>query len=160
MIQDKTIKGFQVRSLFEYFNGLIGKPGERPVFSNFVWNNYNLLQGPYYDLINKINQRDPEVVKYEQRLNETYLKYADHNENGEVVYNEQKQPVITEKKKEFMTALEKLTKEFPNINEKVQLDQQREANAMNGDYTIKLDCITFSEFIDTCPPFVVGLTHL
>lgn len=160
MIQEKTLKGFQVKSLFEYFNGLISKPGERPSFSCFVWNNYNLLQPAYYEVQRRIAQRDPDVIAYEEGIHALYVKYAERDEQGEIKTHENGQPIIADKADELNAEVAKLAESYDNINEKLEADHYRENNAMNADFTVNLDCITFSEYVDTCPPFVVGLTHI
>lgn len=159
MIVERTLKNFQVKALFEYFNGLVNKEGQKPVFSDFVFQNFSLLGPAYAQLMNEINKQDPAIAEYSQKANAIMAKYAERDEKGMVKAGANGQPVITDPAK-YSEEMEELNKASEGVQEKFAAESKAKNELMQKDVKVNIFAITLSEFIDTCPPFVVGLTKI
>jgi hypothetical protein len=55
---------------------------------------------------------DPKFAEYKQRVDESVMKYADRDEQGELKLDSNKRPVITEQIVEYQNDIKKLQEEF------------------------------------------------
>lgn len=136
-MEERIFTKFQIKAAFEYFNSLMTQPGEDPRYSQFVFNNFQALAGAYGMVKSEIYDRnaDPEFVKVAQAMNA---------------------PLPDEPAK---AAAAKVTREE---NLKKAISKAMEKEAKNGEILqqkvkIQIETLTLSEFINTAPPFVVGL---
>ena len=136
-MEERIFTKFQIKAAFEYFDSLMAKPGENPRYSQFIFNNFQALAGAYGMVKSEIYDRngDPEFVKVAQAMNA---------------------PLPDEPAK---AAAAKLTREE---NWKKALSKAMEKEAKNSEILqqkvkVQVETITLSEFINSAPPFVVGL---
>lgn len=158
MIQKRKMKNFQVRALFEYFNGLVNKPGERPAYSLFVFNNQSLLSDQYIKIMTALNEApDQEIVDYRNELNGLKSKFADRDEQNKIKTQQNGEPIITEMLVEYNKGVDALNKKHPEIQKKIDEYNAKQQAVVSADVEVNVDCLTLSEFINEAPPYVVGL---
>ena len=136
-MEERIFTKFQIKAAFEYFNSLMSKPGENPRYSQFIFNNFNLLAGAYGKVKSEIYDRnaDPEFVKAAQALQEPL---PDEPAKATRVKAEREEAW----KKALGKAMEKEAKNGEILQQQVK---------------VQIETLTLSEFVMTAPPFIVGL---
>ena len=160
MIQKRKINKFNIKSAFEYFNGLMSKPGEKAEYSMFVFNNYSRLLPVYSAISNEIYDpnKDPEFQAYNSKVRTLAVEYAKLDEAGKPLIDANKNIVIDEAKSaEFNEKLAELNKENEALLNGVKEKQNKNNEIMQQIIEIDIDAITISQFIPSAPPFIVGL---
>lgn len=160
MIQQKKIRNFQIQSLYDYFSKLITKEGETPAYSLFIYNNFNLL-GEHMSNISKkmieIENMDKEKIeKYKIKEKEIVNRCADRDENNDII-GKDGQPVITEMYLEFTEEMTRLKAEFPDIDVLFSKINEEKNKFLQEEVVVHLDCLNINSFINSAPPYVVGL---
>lgn len=160
MIQKRKINKFNIKAAFEYFNGLMTKPGEKAEYSMFVFNNYTRLLPVYNSISNEVYDanKDAEFQAYNGKVRTLAAEYAKKDENDKVVIDANKNIVIDDTKStEFNEKLAELNKENEAILNSVKERQAKNGEIMQQVVEIDIDAITISQFIPSAPPFIVGL---
>lgn len=159
MIEKRKFSKYQMKISFEYFNDLYMKPGKKPAFSAFVFENRERLAGAYVALQNEIydENRDPQYQEYRRRLAEIQAKWSDKDATGKPKLDENQQFVITEHREKVVEEGSKLNEEFKDLVARVQNKGQLNDQIMNQLIDLDVAVLTTSEFIDECPPFIVGM---
>ena len=160
MIQKRKINKFNIKAAFEYFNGLMTKPGEKPEYSMFVFNNYTRLLPVYNSISNEVYDanKDPQYQEYNGKVRALALEYAKKDENGQTVLDANKNIVIDESKTaEFNEKLAELNKENQELLDSVKAKQAKNGEIMQQVVEVDIDAITISQFVPAAPPFIVGL---
>lgn len=136
-MEERIFTKFQIKAAFEYFNSLMTKPGENPRYSKFIFNNFQALAGAYSQVKSEIYDRnaDPEFVKAAQALQDPL---PDEPAKATRVKVEREEAW----KKALGKAMEKEAKNGEILQQQVK---------------IQIETITLSEFINSAPPFIVGL---
>ena len=160
MIQKRKINKFNVKAAFEYFNGLMTKPGEKPEYSMFVFNNYTKLLPVYNSISNEIydTNKDADFQTYNGKVRTLATEYAKKDENGKAIVDANKNIVIDEARStEFNEKLAELNKENEGLLNSVKERQAKNNEIMQQVVEIDIDAITISQFVPAAPPFIVGL---
>lgn len=159
MIEKRKMTKFQLKTAFEYFNDLFMKPGKKPAFSAFVFENHERLVPHYIALQNAIydERRDPQFVEYNRRLTEIKQKYAvvvdgvvQQTENGDVQLD-------SDRADEFRSDVDALNGEFKEFIKRAQNKQKVNGDIYNQVIELEITTLGITQFIDECPPFIVGL---
>lgn len=159
MIEKRKMTKFQLKTAFEYFNDLFMKPGKKPVFSAFVFENHERLVSHYIALQNAIydERRDQQFAEYSRLLNEIKQKYAvvvdgvvQRTESGDVQLDNARMD-------EFRAEVETLNNAFKELMERLQNKQKTNGDIYNQVIELEITTLGITQFIDDCPPFIVGL---
>jgi hypothetical protein len=136
-MEERIFTKFQIKAAFEYFNSLMTKPGENPRYSQFIFNNFQALAGAYGKVKSEIYDRntDPEFIKVAQAMNDPL---PDEPAKAAAVKATREENW----KKALSKAFEKETKNDAILQQQVK---------------IQVETLTLSEFINSAPPFIVGL---
>lgn len=159
MIEKRKMTKYQMKISFEYFNDLFMKPGKKPGFSAFVFENRERLAGAYLALQNEVydENRDPQYQEYRRRLADIQAKWAEKDETGRPKLDENQQFIITENRDKVVEEGTKLNEEYKDLVQRVQNKNQVNDQIMNQIIEIDVAVLTTSEFIDECPPYIVGM---
>jgi hypothetical protein len=161
MIEKRKMTKFQLKTAFEYFNDLFMKPGKKAAFSAFVYENHERLVPHYIALQNACydEHRDPQFAEYNRRLQEIKLKYAATDENGRVLTQENGDVKIDmDKNGDAVRAdMQKLNDEFKDLMGRLMNKQKTNGDIYNQVVEIEISSLAITQFIDECPPFIVGL---
>ena len=160
MIQKRKINKFNIKAAFEYFNGLMTKPGEKPEYSMFVFNNYTRLLPVYNSISNEVYDanKDADFQAYNAKVRTLASEYAKKDESGKTMVDANKNIVIDETKStEFNEKLAELNKENQELLDNVKAKQAKNGEIMQQIVEIDIDAITISQFVPAAPPFIVGL---
>lgn len=160
MIQKRKINKFNIKAAFEYFNGLMTKPGEKPEYSMFVFNNYTRLLPVYNSISNEVydSNKDADFQAYNTKVRTLASEYAKKDESGKAMIDSNKNIIIDETKStEFNEKLAELNKENEGLLNGVKERQAKNGEIMQQIVEIDIDAITISQFIPSAPPFIVGL---
>jgi hypothetical protein len=160
MIQKRKINKINIKSAFEYFNGLMTKPGEKAEYSMFVFNNYSRLLPIYNSISNEIYDpnKDQELQAYNGKVRTLAVEYAKLDEAGKPVLDTNKNVIIDDAKStEFNEKLTALNKENEALLNSVREKQAKNGEILQQVVEIDIDAITISQFIPSAPPFIVGL---
>ena len=117
-MEQKTIvlKNGQVKGIYEYFAQQVQQEGKTAEFSYFVYKNAEILVEQYVKIMNTIyvEQTDTEFQKFTKENNELALKYADKDEQGNVIV-ENNNYKITKQETEFKRESEALQKKYEEV---------------------------------------------
>lgn len=136
-MEERIFTKFQIKAAFEYFNSLMTKPGENPLYSKFIFNNFQALAGAYSQVKSEIYDRnnDPEFVKVAQALNDPLPK-------------DPAEAVVAKTTRE---------EEWKKVLKKASEKEAKNGEILQQQVKVPVETLTLSEFINTAPPFIVGL---
>lgn len=161
MIEKRKMTKFQLKNAFEYFNDLYNKPGKRPAYSAFVFDNYNRLMPHYVAIQNSCydERRDPQFPEYNSKLHDLRLKFALTDEKtGRPILNEAKDLQLDNNKVEdFKIELNALNEEYKDLVERLSNKQKTNSEIFNQMIEIEVVTLGITSFIDDAPPFIVGI---
>lgn len=159
MIEKRKMTKFQLKTAFEYFNDLFMKPGKKPAFSAFVFENHERLVPHYIALQNACydERRDAQFIEYNQRLQQLKAKYAVMVDGKPVLQESGDVQLDVKRADEFRGELEKLNEEFKDLMNRLQNKQKTNGDIYNQVIEIEVSTLGITSFIDECPPFIVGL---
>lgn len=138
--------------LFDYFSQAVKKEGYTKDFSLLCIDNFIALSKVAEEVQNKINAHfkpDDRVTDYNVKLNEMIARYADRTEEGKIILDEKKQPVITEQYVEFQEERKKLTEEYKDALDKYN-EIQKNGNKFLAESFIDVTLTKFNN--DECYP--------
>ena len=101
--------------LFDYFSQAIKKEGYTKEFSLLCIDNFIELSKKAADVQKKINEHfkpSDKMTEFNNKLNELIAKYADRTEEGKVILDDKKRPVITEQIVEYTEEEKKLMETY------------------------------------------------
>lgn len=155
------LKKIEVTQLFEEFNTLILKEGVSAKYSLFVYNNAQVLMPIWEQIAAEIydERREPEFPKFIQQNNDIITKYADRDEQGNIVKDQNGQPMITEQIVEFNTAVETLNSTYKEMLERIAQKDEINKQVYLQEIEVELTCLDIDEFPANTKPFVVGILN-
>lgn len=159
MIEKRTFSKYQIKIAFEYFNDLYMKPGVKPIYSAFICDNRDRLGNLYMAIQNEMydENRDPQYMEYRRRLADIQARCADKDADGKPMLDENNQFIITQNKQKVVEEGTKLNDEFKELVERVQNKNRVNSDILQQTVDLDVAVLTTSEFIDECPPFIVGM---
>lgn len=158
-LKEITLSNFQLKQLFEEFNRKLTEPGETAKYSWFMYQNCELLAKPYNEVLGKLfdERREPEFPEFYQKQQQLVMKYADRDEQNNIVHDQNGAPVINENIVEFNEANATLLKEYSTLYEKIQNKDKVNYEVYKETNVYKLYCLELSEFPPRTTPFIVGI---
>lgn len=158
-VNEVTISNFQLKQLFEEFNKKITEPGESAKYSWFMYKNCEILAKPYSELMQALfdERREPDFPAFYQEQQDLIQKYADRDEQSNILRDSNNAPIIKENIVEFNQENEKLLTKYSALYEKIKNKDKVNFEILNKPVTVSLNCLELSEFPARTQPFIVGI---
>lgn len=158
-LNDVVLNNFQVKQLFEEFNKKLNEPGENPQYSWVIYKNCEILAGAYTQIMQELydERREPEFPEFYNKQQALIQKYADRNEQNEIIFDRSGNPQIIENIVEFNQENAKLLEEYSELCEKVKNKDKVNLEVYNKTNSYKLYTMELSEFPLRTPPYIVGM---
>lgn len=160
-MEQKTIilTNGQVKVIYEYFSQLLQQEGKNALFSYFIYNNMKFLSESYNKIVNLLynENTDEKYQEFRQKASELVTKYAERDEQGNVKFNEQNQPMIIEQIAEFKEENEKLIEKYKEVidNRNFKIKEAIDFLEVSAEY--RLFVLSIKDFPDNTAPLVVGI---
>ena len=153
-----TLKRGQVKGIYEYFVQQLQREGKSAEFSYFVYKNAEYLSSEYSSIVNTIYNEatDAKYQEFLKKTNELIVKYADRDEQGNVVV-ENNNYKITEQLVEFKEENDKLIAEYKAIldNRQQKINESMQFLELTSEYNLIV--LPINKFPDTTLPAIVGI---
>lgn len=156
---EKEMELREIKQLFEYCYIHLKTEGLNSKTALMIFKNKKALETPYEQISQNIylKENDPEFQKFIEKNNRIVLKYVDRNEQGEPIFDENKEPAITEMIVEYQKEMDQLLKD----NEELLKTAEEKTNA-NGKFLsqkvpVTIFTLDIDEISDKVPPYIVGL---
>lgn len=153
------LTNYQVERLFEEFNKKLFIDGINPKYSYFMFKNSEYLATAFNNMMMELydERRDPDYAKMVEEQNKLVIKYADKDEQANIVRDTQGNPVITENIVEFNNENEVLLSKYKDLVSKIESKEQYNHKIRSRDGEYDLITLELNEFPNSAPPFIVGL---
>ena len=157
-IVKRELKNYEILQLFNEFVNNLNTEGLNPKYSLMLYKNIEALTIPYNNIVSSIynENNDIEYQKYKKDLNDTFVKYADRDEQGNIIQTENGVS-IQEQIVEFNTAKETLDNVYKDALERVANKDAHNAKVEKASQNVEIVVLELDEFPDKAKPFVVGL---
>lgn len=157
-IVKRELKNYEILQLFNEFVKNLNTEGLNPKYSLMLYKNIEALTIPYNNIVSSIynENNDIEYQKYKKDLNDTFVKYADRDEQGNIIQNENGVS-IKEQIVEFNAAKEALDNVYKDALERVAHKDAHNAKIEKASQNVEIVVLDLDEFPDKAKPFVVGL---
>lgn len=157
-IVKRELKNYEILQLFNEFVKNLNTEGLNPKYSLMLYKNIEALTIPYNNIVSSIynENNDIEYQKYKKDLNDTFVKYADRDEQGNIIQTENGVS-IQEQIVEFNTAKETLDNVYKDALERVANKDAHNAKVEKASQNVEIVVLDIDEFPDKAKPFVVGL---
>jgi adenylate kinase family enzyme len=148
--------------LFDYFAQAIKKEGYTKDFSLLCVDNFVALSNKAQEVQQKINEHfkpSEKMVEFNNKMNEIIAKYADRTEEGKVILDDKKRPVITEQIVEYSEEEKKLMETYKDEIEKYN-ETQRTGNEFLANTFTDITLTLFNDaaaYPDTIVPIVYAV---
>lgn len=154
-----TLKNGQIKAIYEYFAKLLNEDGKNAAFSYMLYKNVEILNERYADIIAKMydEKSDVEFQNFRNKGSELVTKYADRNEQGEILLDTQGQPIIREMLAEFNTDREKLTEEFKPMLDNREQRIAETISMLETTYELNLYVTKIENMPNNTMPAIVGI---
>lgn len=154
-----TLKNGQIKAIYEYFAKLLNEDGKNAAFSYMLYKNVEILNERYTDIIAKMydEKTDAEFQNFRNKGSELVAKYADRNEQGEILLDTQGQPIINEMLAEFNTDREKLTEEFKPVLANREQRISETISMLETTYELNLYVTKIENMPNDTMPAIVGI---
>ena len=130
----------EVKQYFEMLNKYISGNGINAELTYAAIKTIKSLEKDYQDIANGMYNpdADPKFAEYKQKVDELVMKYADRNEQGELVLDANKRPIITEQIVEYQNDVKKLQEEFVDTLKLVNGANDFNRNYLNQAREVKI----------------------
>lgn len=130
----------ELKQYFELLDKYIDNEGVDAELTYIAIKTLKLLEPEYKNAINSIYNPDNDIKyqQYKQDLNQLAFKYADRDEQGEVLLNNNNQPIITEQIIEYKNELNKLNNNNKEVLELVENCNKNNFNFLNQQLKFKI----------------------
>lgn len=157
-IVKRELKNYEILQLFNEFVKNLNTEGLNPKYSLMLYKNIEALTIPYNNIVSSIynENNDVEYQKYKKDLNDTFVKYADRDEQGNIIQTENGVS-IQEQIVEFNTAKETLDNVYKDALERVANKDAHNTKVEKSSQNVEIVVLDIDEFPDKAKPFVVGL---
>lgn len=154
-----TLKNGQIKAVYEYFIDQLSKDGKNAAFSYMIYKNTEILADRYKDIAQNIynEQADTAIQEYISKARKLLTDYADRDEQGEVIVDEQGAPKITEQIVEYKTESDKLAEEYKTALDNRNAKIQESIQLLETTYEFNLYVIPIDSFPNDTAPAVVGM---
>lgn len=146
--------------LYDYFSQAVKKEGYTKDFSLLCIDNYIELSKQADAVQEKISAHfkpSEKVVEYNNKLNELVSKYADRTEEGKIIMDDKKRPVINEQYVEFQEEQKKLVDEYKDELQKYN-EVQKNGNKFFAESFVEVKLTKFNDDKDY-PDAIVPIVY-
>ena len=152
-----TLSRYEIKQYFEILNNYINGEGIDAELSYIAIKTVKLLDPIYKKIAEGIYNPDKDIKfqEYKQKLERLSIKYADRDEQGEVLLDNNKRPVITEQIVEFQNELNSLSNENKELIDLVNGSNQNNFNFLNRTETVKIYSWKSIDFVPDKIPAVI-----
>ena len=152
-----TLSKYEIKKYFEILNSYINGEGIDAELSYIAIKTLKLLDPIYKKIAEGIYNPDKDIKfqEYKQKLEQLSIKYADRDEQGEVLLDNNKQPIITEQIVEFQNELNHLSNENKELLDLVNNSNQNNFNFLNQIETVKIYSWKSIEFVPNKIPAII-----
>jgi hypothetical protein len=150
---------FEIQKMFEYCHQNIDSTAFPASWGLLIYNNTLLLGTPYSQLMQGVydEKNDPKYLEYCSKMKAVIMKYVDRDEQGNPIFDENKQPVFTDMNVEFTNEQEKLDKEYAELNEKIMNKDEVNYKFLKQKVQVKICACDLEDIPDGVPPSIVGI---
>lgn len=150
---------FEIQKMFEYCHQNIDSTNFPATWGLIIYNNTLLLGTPYAQLMQGVydEKNDPKYHEYCSKMKAVIMKYVDRDEQGNPIFDENKQPVFTDMNVEFTNEQEKLDKEYAELNDKIMKKDEANYNFLKQKVQVKICACDIEDIPDGVPPSIVGI---
>lgn len=160
-IYEKTVEValFEIKKLFEYCHNNIDEERFPAKWGLILYNNVLLLGTPYGQILQGVydEKNDPKYMEYCSKMKAIIMKYVDRDEQGNPIFDENKQPVFTDMNVEFTNEQEKLDREYAELNDKIMKKEEKNYDFLKQKVKVKICACDLEEIPDGVPPAIVGI---
>ena len=148
--------------LYDYFSQAVKKEGYTKDFSLLCIDNFIELTHYLEEVQKKTNEHfkpNEKVTEYNNKLSDLVAKYADRTEEGKIVLDDQKRPVINEQIVEFKDEQKKLIDEYKDELQKYN-DIQKNGNKFLAESFVDVKLTKFNDdkdYPDAIVPIVYAI---
>lgn len=157
--KNMMLSNSQVKGAFEYFTNQLRLDGKNATYSYMIYKNAERLTDTYKNIVRKLynENTDEKFQKFRTDINELIRKYADRDDQGNIVFDNKGQPVITEQINEFKEENSKLMEKNNSIldERKKKIDESMQLLNQTSEYY--LFTIELKDFPNDTLPGIVGL---
>lgn len=155
------LTNYQIERILNEFNTKIFVPGISAKYSYFIYKNTEFLAEPYNKLMNELydERKEPNFQEMVDAQNKLIMKYADRDEQGNIIKDENNVPVINENIVEFNNENDKLIEKYKELFDKIKKKDEYNHEIRSKEDEYDLVTLDLSEFPDVTPPFIVGLLN-
>lgn len=152
-----TLSKYEIKQYFEILNNYINGDGINAELSYIAIKTLKLLDPIYKKITEGIYNPDKDIKfqEYKQKLEQLSIKYADRGEQGEILLDNNKQPIITEQIVEFQNELNHLSNENKELIDLVNNSNQNNFNFLNQIETVKIYSWKSIEFVPNKIPAII-----
>jgi predicted small metal-binding protein len=146
--------------LFDYFAQAIKKEGYTKDFSLLCVDNFIALSKKAQEVQQKINDHfrpTEKMTEFNNKINEVISKYADRTEEGKIIFDDKKHPVITEQIVEYSEEEKKLMETYKDEIEKYN-ETQRTGNEFLSNTFVDVTLTLFND-IAAYPEAIVPIVY-
>ena len=130
----------ELKQYFELLDKYIDNEGVDAELTYIAIKTLKLLEPEYKNAISGIYNPDNDIKyqQYKQELNQLAFKYADRDEQGEVLLNNNNQPIITEQIIEYQNELNALKNNNKEVLDLVENCNKNNFNFLNQQLKFKI----------------------
>lgn len=157
-----TYAYFEIKNIYEFLNKLVTLEGISNEASQMIIKNIKTFEAKYQEIIKGIYNpnNDPEIKKYNEEIGTLMEKYADRDDQGNIVFvttqDNKKYPKITEMAVEYQQECETLNTKYQKVLEMANNAGEYNNNYMNSKIEMEVDTwYGIHEFPDNVPPFLM-----
>ena len=157
-ITKRELKNYEILQLFNEFVKNLNTEGLNPKYSLMLYKNIEALTIPYNNIIGSVynEANDAEYQKYQHDLNDIVVKYADRDEQGNII-QDGISASIKEQIVEFNAAKEALDNVYKDALERVAHKDEHNRKIETATQEVEIVVLDIDEFPDKAKPFVVVL---
>lgn len=154
-----TLKNGQIKAIYEYFAKLLNEDGKNAAFSYLLYKNVTIMQEQYNAVSAQIYSEadDKDFMDFVKQTNELVVKYADRNEQGEIILDDTSKPRITELLAEYTTDNKKLMEKYKDVLDNRNAKVKQSIEILETSVELELYVTLIENFPNETPPAIVGI---
>lgn len=149
----------EIKQYYEMLNKYISGNGINAEFTYAALKTIKSLNNDYQEILKGMYNpdTDPKFTEYKQKVNDIIIKYADRDEQGEIILDKNKNPVIKEQIVEYQNDFKKLQEEYAET-----LKLVNGANEFNNNFLAQAREVTIYtwQHIEQVPDEIPGVFML
>ncbi|SRR5690554_987835 len=157
---EKELQLFEIKVLYEWMYENYTKGNFDFKFALYIYECVHLLKDIYSEITLGIYDEhyDAQFEEYTDRRRSLVFAHVDRDEQGNMLYNENKEPVISENIVEYNNDIKKLDDEFRDLITRLETKGESNMKFLEGTQKISLcDIRLVGEITDKIPPIIAGI---